>query len=207
MSKMPQLYPELQPTVEEILGLPIAEDRKPVLQMVVDHIRKKRELKEAVRLNFICTHNSRRSQLSQIWAAVAAYSFEIAIESYSGGVEETAFNELAVRALETQGFRIRKEGTENPHYMVSFASDAEPVLAFSKMYDDPINPSSGFAAIMTCSDADENCPYIPGTEARIPLRYEDPKAFDGSPQEGEKYLERSRQIASEMFYIFSRVAE
>lgn len=207
MSKMPQLYPELQPTVEEILGLPIVEYRKPVLQMVIDYIRNKRELREAVRLNFICTHNSRRSQLSQIWAAVAAYSFEIDIESFSGGVEETAFNERAFSALETQGFRIRKEGTENPCYLVSFAQDAEPVLAFSKMYDDRINPSTGFAAIMTCSDADENCPYIPGSEARIPLRYEDPKVFDGTAQASEKYLERSRQIASEMYYIFSRVAQ
>jgi arsenate reductase (thioredoxin) len=207
MSNMPQLYTELQPEVEEILGLPIAEERKPVLQMVIDYILKKRELQEPFRLNFICTHNSRRSQLSQIWAQVAAYSFEIAMESYSGGVEETAFNERAVRALETQGFRIRKEGEGNPRYLVSFSPDAEPVLAFSKMYDDPINPTTAFAAVMTCSDADENCPYIPGTEARIPLRYDDPKAFDGTAQESEKYLERSRQIASEMFYIFSRVAQ
>jgi arsenate reductase len=207
MSKIPQLYPELQPKVDEILGLPIAEDRKPMLQMVIDYIRNKRELQETVRLNFICTHNSRRSQLSQIWAQVAAYSFEIVIESYSGGVEEAAFNERALRALETQGFRMRKEGTGNPRYLVSFAQDAEPVLAFSKIYDDPINPSTAFAAIMTCSDADENCPYIPGTEARIPLRYDDPKAFDGTAQESEKYLERSRQIASEMYYIFSRVAQ
>ena len=207
MNKMPELYPELQPTLEEILGLPIAEDRKPALQMVIDYIVKKGELQEPVRLNFICTHNSRRSQLSQIWAQVAAYSFEIDIESFSGGVEETAFNERAVSALETQGFRIRKEGTENPCYLVSFAQDTEPVLAFSKMYDDRINPSTGFAAIMTCSDADENCPYIPGSEARIPLRYEDPKVFDGTAQASEKYLERSRQIASEMYYIFSRVAQ
>jgi arsenate reductase len=207
MSKLPQLYPELQTEVDEILGLPIAEDRKPLLQMVINYIRNKRELREAVRLNFICTHNSRRSQLSQIWAQVAAYSFEIVIESYSGGVEETAFNERVLRALETQGFRMRKEGAGNPRYLVSFASDAEPVLAFSKMYDDPINPSTAFAAIMTCSDADENCPYIPGTEARIPLRFDDPKAFDGTAQESEKYLERSRQIASEMYFIFSRVAQ
>lgn len=207
MNKIPQLYPQLQQSLDDILSLPIAEDRVPILLQIAEYIRAKIDLGKPVRLNFICTHNSRRSQLAQIWAQVAAYSFELKVECYSGGAEVTAFNERAVGALETQGFRIKKDGEENPRYLVSYAADAEPVLAFSKMYDDPINPNSGFAAIMTCSDADENCPYIPGAERRIPLRYEDPKAYDGTHEETEKYLERSMQIASEMYFIFSRVAQ
>ena len=58
---------------------------------------------------------------------------------------------------------------------------------------------------MTCSDADENCPYIPKAEKRIPLRYDDPKSYDDTPIESEKYDERSLQIASEIFYVFSQI--
>jgi arsenate reductase len=80
-----------------------------------------------------------------------------------------------------------------------------PIKTYSKLYDDAANAISGFAAVMTCSHADENCPYIAGAEARIPLRYEDPKAFDNTPEEAEKYDAHSLQIASEMLYVFSKI--
>ena len=58
---------------------------------------------------------------------------------------------------------------------------------------------------MTCSQADGGCPFIAGAEKRIPITYEDPKAFDDSPLEEAKYDERSLQIASEMFYVFRQI--
>ena len=58
---------------------------------------------------------------------------------------------------------------------------------------------------MTCDHADENCPFIPGCDVRLPIRYEDPKAFDDTPLEAEKYDERSLQIANEMFYAFKNI--
>ena len=58
---------------------------------------------------------------------------------------------------------------------------------------------------MTCSHADENCPFIPGAEIRIPVRYDDPKAFDGTDLMEAKYLERSKEIATEMLYVFSKI--
>ena len=58
---------------------------------------------------------------------------------------------------------------------------------------------------MTCDQADENCPFILGCESRIPIRYNDPKEFDNTPQQADKYLERSIEIASEMLYIFSQI--
>ena len=59
---------------------------------------------------------------------------------------------------------------------------------------------------MTCAHADENCPFIPGTEQRIPVRYKDPKTFDDTPEETAAYLNKSIEIATEMQYIFSSVA-
>ena len=195
----------LNANLESILSLSISDERKSFLQELIDYIKSKREKGQPIRLNFICTHNSRRSQLAQIWAQTAADYFEIPAFCYSGGVEVTACNERTIRSLERSGFIISKHGHSNPIYFILQDKDTRPIIVFSKLYDDVINPHGIFATIMTCSHADENCPFIPGAEARIPVRYEDPKEFDDTDVESTKYDERSQQIASEMFYVFSRV--
>lgn len=202
-----KLYPSLQEHIRKAEALTISEERKAVLQVLIDYIQKKIDQGLEINLNFICTHNSRRSQFSQIWAKVAAVHHGMDINSFSGGVEVTAFNERAVASIKRFGFKVSKEGDANPKYFVFFSDDADPIVTFSKVYDDAANVSSGFAAVMTCSHADENCPFIPGTEARIPVRYEDPKAFDDTDQETEKYDERSMQIASELLYVFSKISK
>lgn len=202
-----KFYDQLERTIEKALALPISEERLEVLQTLIDYIQRKVEAKEDINLNFICTHNSRRSQFSQIWAKTAAMSFGIHANCYSSGVEVTAFNERAVESIRRSGFQISAEREVNPIYQLSPGEGMESITAFSKLFDDEANTAEKFAAVMTCSHADENCPFIPGTEERIPLRYEDPKAFDDTPQEKEKYDERSLQIASELFYVFSRVKQ
>ncbi len=199
-------YPELQRTISNLHPQDLLEERKEVLQELIDYIQSKIDKKEPVFFNFICTHNSRRSQLAQIWAQVAAAFYRIEVSCFSGGVEETAFNERAVAAIRRAGFIAVKETVvENPVYKVRF-SDKFPVLkCFSKLYDKPVNKAPHFAAVMTCSHAEANCPFIPGTEKRIPVMYDDPKEFDGLPQETQKYDERSIQIATEMFYVFSKI--
>jgi len=201
------LYPSLQSHIEKALQIPITEERKAVLQEMIDYVQKKVDNNQDINLNFICTHNSRRSQFSQIWGKVAAEYYGIDINSYSGGVEVTAFNERAVASIKRFGFKVSQDGNGNPKYFVFYSDDADPITAFSKVFDDGANASKNFAAIMTCSHADENCPFIPGTEARIPVRYEDPKAFDDTPEEAEKYDERSLQIGSEMLFVFSRISK
>jgi arsenate reductase len=199
------IRPDLQAAIDMACKHGAAEDRKPLLQPLIDYIQGKVDQGATAHLNFICTHNSRRSQFSQIWAQTAADYFGVPARCCSGGVEVTAFNERAVASLKRSGFRVVAEGDVNPKYAVYYSENRPPIRAFSKLYDDPENTATGFAAVMTCSDADENCPFIPGTESRIPIRYEDPKEFDGTPQEALKYDERSRQIASEMFYVFSQI--
>jgi arsenate reductase (thioredoxin) len=170
-------------------------------------VQEKINARQPVYLNFICTHNSRRSHLSQLWAQAAAYYYGIDdVACFSGGTEATAFNSRAVNAMQDAGFEITKtkEG-ENPVYEVRFAEKANPVITFSKKYDDPFNHNKDFAAIMTCSHADENCPLVLGASARIALTYDDPKEFDGTPQEAAKYAERVHQIGREILYAFSRV--
>jgi protein-tyrosine phosphatase/arsenate reductase len=184
----------------------IPPSRKEVLKKIVDYVSLKKQQNVPVQLVYICTHNSRRSHLGQIWSAVAAYYYGIEnVTTYSGGTEATAFHPNAIFALKLQGFVIStEEKSSNPLYKVEFARDGY-TNCFSKVYDHDLNPKSEFAAIMTCSDAEENCPFIPGVEFKIGTTYDDPKAFDGTPEESDKYQERSLQIALECLYVFSLV--
>lgn len=207
MKNTKTLFPELDKTIRNLDISEISEDRKIILHPLIDFLQQKLDHKENIRFNFICTHNSRRSHLSQVWAQVmAAYFGTDNVNCYSGGTEATALFPMAAKALENAGCKIYKisEG-ENPVYSIKYGPNELPVIGFSKTYDHPFNPESGFAAIMTCSQADAGCPFISGAEKRIPLNYEDPKAFDGTPQQEEKYRERSLQIATELYYVFSKI--
>jgi arsenate reductase len=185
----------------------ISNERKQTLQLLIDYIQSKISENNNANLNFICTHNSRRSHLSQVWAQAAAHFYNIKnVHCYSGGTEATALFPMAAKTLENAGFEIQtlSEG-KNPIYGIKFAENEHPIIGFSKTFDDAFNPQSEFAAIMTCSQADAGCPFIPGTEKRIPITYDDPKAFDNTPQQAEKYKERSNQIATEMLFVFSEI--
>ncbi|MFT4983872.1 MAG: arsenate reductase [Flavobacterium sp.] len=185
----------------------IPPERKTILQPLIDFIQEKVEQEQEIRLNFICTHNSRRSHLSQVWAQTAAAHFNVKmVFCYSGGTEATALFPMVAKTLEHAGFEVHpiSEG-KNPVYSIKYGDDAQPIIGFSKTYDDSFNPQSAFAALLTCSQADGACPFIAGAEKRIPITFEDPKAFDNTPQQEEKYRERSVQIATELFYVFSKI--
>ena len=185
----------------------ISEERKRILQPLIEFISSKISKNEEVRLNFICTHNSRRSHLSQIWAQTMAYYYQIEnVFCYSGGTEATAMFPKVAETLANQGFEILKlSETENPVYAVKFAENEHAVICFSKKYNDDFNPKSAFAAILTCDSADENCPIVYGAEARIPIKYEDPKKSDGTPEMNETYFNRSLEIATEMKFVFENL--
>jgi arsenate reductase (thioredoxin) len=199
------IYPALQKAIKSLPYSQIDDNRKAVLHGLIDFIQHKVSSNQEVNLNFICTHNSRRSQFSQLWAQTAAFYFGIPANCFSGGVEETAFNKRAVAAIRRAGFKVTAQGEGNPRYTVTYAAGVRPLIMFSKVFAATGNPVADFAAVMTCADADENCPFISGAERRIPLRYDDPKEFDDTPQEADKYDERSWQIAAEMFYVFSKI--
>ncbi len=186
----------------------IPQERKELLQEVATYVEARIHAEETAELIYICTHNSRRSHLSQLWAKVAAdyYGIGERVETYSGGTEATAFNPRAVATMQRAGFDITKaKDGDNPIYDVRYAVDVPAQKAWSKKYADDANPQKDFAAIMTCSDADEACPIVFGASARIAIRYEDPKVADGTDEEAAKYDERCRQIATEMLYCFSLV--
>lgn len=200
------LYKEIEKTVSALDVNSIADDRKLVLQELINYIQSKINSKGEVLLNFICTHNSRRSQFGQIWTQVMAEYYKIPLESYSGGTEVSACHENTIQTLQKSGFEIKTiKAGENPVYTCRFSDQADPIHVFSKLHDDDSNPKEGFAAIMTCGHAEANCPFVAGCEKRIAITYEDPKEFDNTLQQEEKYMERSLQIATEMKYVFKQI--
>ena len=181
-----ELLKPIQKFTEALETQKLSEERKSILQPLIDYINSKKKEEKAIQLNFICTHNSRRSHLAQVWAQTMAAYFQIKnIECFSGGTEATAVYPMIIETLD--------------------ASEKAPILAFPKKYDDAANPTKDFAAIMTCSQADEGCPFVAGSEKRIAIMYEDPKISDGTHQQKEVYAERSQQIATEMKYVFSQI--
>ena len=201
------MYSKITSLIAKWKAVAISDERKEVLLPLVNYIQEKINADEAIRLNFICTHNSRRSHLSQIWAQTMAYHVGLKnVSCYSGGTEATAIFIKVLETLTSQGFQVLKlSENENPVVAVKFADNENPILCFSKTYDHPFNPSNQFGAVMTCNNADEGCPIVVGAEARFPIKYDDPKAFDGTPLQTEKYAERSLDIAREMWWVFSQI--
>jgi arsenate reductase len=185
----------------------ISAERKAILQPLINYIQIKIDKQEVIRLNYICTHNSRRSHLSQIWSQAMAYHFGIKnVFCYSGGTEVTAMFPQIVTTLTEQGFKIEPlSQTENPVYAIKYAENEPPVIGFSKIYQHHFNPISEFAAVITCSNADAGCPLVTGADARFRVQYNDPKAFDNTVEMEQKYAERSLEIAKEMWYVYSQL--
>jgi len=203
-----KVLPAIEQTIDKLINEfdQITDERKAAIAHLKIFINENKDAGNKILLNFICTHNSRRSHIAQIWAQTAAHYYGINnVETFSGGTEATAFNPRAVIAMKKAGFDIStsKDG-ENSVYKVKFSNDAPALTVFSKRFDDDFNPKTGFAAVMTCSHADENCPFIPGAK-RIALTFDDPKEFDGTPLEAAKYSERVHDIGREILYAFSQV--
>ncbi len=205
------LFPELHKycqALEAEFDL-IPTERKNELNRLSEYFAKKYQQKISPQVTVICTHNSRRSHLGQVWLAVGADYFQLpALATYSGGTEATAFNPRAVTALHRIGFKITSnEASTNPIYKIKWQEDMKPYAAFSKKYDIDSNPSTNFAAIMVCNSADKGCPIVHGADFRISLPFEDPKAFDDTALETEKYRERCRQIGREMLFVLEKLSD
>lgn len=205
-----KLYPDVQAYValraSEFDQIP--PERKQELQQLANYVGGCIAKGQDAKLTFVCTHNSRRSHLTQIWTQIAAAHHGVNhVQTFSGGTEVTACNPRTVAALKRCGLRfsIKVESSSNPHYAVAFSDREPPLICFSKVFNRAPNPSSNYCAVMTCSHADQSCPVAIGCDLRLAIRYEDPKVSDDTPQEAATYDERCAQIAREMLYAMSLV--
>ena len=202
-SKLSKLIKEL-----ELEFRLIPKERKVALKSLGQTILHHLQNRDAARITVICTHNSRRSQLAQLWLSVAAHHYNIEnIFVYSGGTEATAFNHRMVAAIARAGFEIIEiEKGENPKYNIPFTSTDELLdIYFSKKYDAIYNPQKNFIAILVCDTAAAACPIVHGASDRINLLYKDPKAYDDTDLETQKYDEKIREIGREMLYCIGTI--
>lgn len=207
MNAAPSLCPELLATCRQLVTEfhQIPQERRRLLEQLANYLIAKYRAGKTPQVTVICTHNSRRSHMGQLWLAAGADFFGLPeLRSFSGGTEATAFNPRAVDALRAVGFWIETEvAGDNPRYAVCWQKAQEPYRAFSKAYVTPPNPVENFAAIMVCTEADAECPYVMGCDYRLALPYHDPKAADGTPEEAARYLERAHDIGREILYCLN----
>lgn len=183
-------------------------DRRALLRQAVDPITVRLRENGKAQLVFICTANSRRSQLGQVWGKVAAAHYGLDVDTFSGGTEASACNPRTLAVLQRVGFEVETESKgDNPHYSLQYKKDEQPIELYSKRFSDEPNPQKNFIAMFCCDEADDACPMVSGALARVRLSYKDPKSADGTDDEIAAYNERSRQIAAEMFFLMGEVAK
>ncbi|MGX1023184.1 hypothetical protein [Flavobacterium sp. CS20] len=179
-------------------------ERKHQIKAIAETLKQQHSSKP-FQLIFVCTHNSRRSIFGQVWATVLADYYDIALESYSGGTEVSAVNDNAISCLRYLGFDAQKsQNTSNSIVEVNYGN-SNVIKCFSKLYNDAQNPSDNFYAIMLCEQASENCPFIPNALERFNLTYPDPKQFDGTTQQDEKYREVALTIGLELSFLIRQL--
>lgn len=190
---------------DSLTDLKIDKNRIKLLQSIALFIINEMKQNKRINLNYICTHNSRRSQLAQVWSSYATNYFKFSeVSSFSGGTMATAFYRNTVKTLQEVGFnfQILEFSHQNPVYSIGYKNCINPIIGFSKIYDHEHNRKP-FIAITTCSSADENCPFIPDAIQRFHLPFNDPKMFDNTLYQSDKYIETNKQIAGEIHFIFN----
>ncbi|WP_196893237.1 low molecular weight phosphatase family protein [Aureivirga marina] len=186
----------------------ITNDRKETLNDIAKAVLDEYLRNERVNLNFICSHNSRRSQFAQIWGNYAINFFSIPnMECFSGGTVVTALHRNTVKTLKEVGFRfdVKTFNHQNPEYLISYQDCKKPILAYSKLIEDQ-NNKSPYIAITTCNSIEKNCPLFTDCLAYFQLPYTDPKNYDYTALKNEKYNELNMNIASEMAFLFGYIA-
>lgn len=164
---------------------------------------------QPLHVTIICTGNSRRSMLGSVMGnASAAFQGMPEVRFHSGGTTPSAFNKRTIASLKRVGVVIEPTGEngskgpaggDNPKYLVRWGNSDQTshlqMVEFSKHYRDQVNPQTGFAAVLVCTEADGACPTVAGASARIPAPFEDPKKFDDTSDEASRYDERRDDIA------------
>jgi arsenate reductase len=184
----------------------ITEERKIVLQHLAACIRQSIADYDRVDMLYVCTHNARRSHFGQVAAALAAAFYGIEqVYTYSAGTETTHVHIQTIKAIEALGCTAHKmDETSNPKYQINFGG-ADLLTCYSKTIHDNVLPMHQYIAVMTCTDAEQNCPFLPLATFRIGLPYTDPKIADGTGNEALIYAACLEEILTESLYVFAQL--
>ena len=126
------------------------------------------EAGERVKVLFLCTHNSARSQMAEgLLRHLAGERFE----AHSAGTEATHVRPLAVRAMDEVGVDITSQESKT----------------LDRYLEEPFD-----YVITVCDAADEACPSFPGATNRLHWSFEDPSQAEGSEDERLAVFRRVR---------------
>lgn len=133
-----------------------------------------RKAKEVLKILFLCTGNSCRSQMAEGWARKLKGDV---IEAFSAGTETHGLNPNAVKVMAEAGLDISGHKSKK-------VADLE-----TKEFD---------YVITVCSDADQNCPVFPGKAVRVHHGFDDPPKLAKTAKSEEEALSHYRRVRNEI---------
>ena len=136
--------------------------------------------RQKIKVLFLCTGNSCRSQMAEGWARHLKGD---KIEAYSAGVEKHGLNQMAVRVMAEEGVDISNH--------TSKLVDELPVKEFDYV-------------VTVCSNAHESCPLFPGRAKVAHKNFDDPPRLTAGTKTEEEALNCYRRVRDEIKeYIIS----
>ncbi len=129
---------------------------------------------QKIKILFLCTGNSCRSQMAEGWARFLKNDI---IEPYSAGTEIHGMNPHAVSVMKEAGVDITSQHSKNVDEVMSIDFDV---------------------VITVCDSARENCPFFPGKAKRIHAGFDDPPRLAQSIDDPEKKLDCYRKVRDEI---------
>jgi len=131
-------------------------------------------MNDKIRMLFLCTGNSCRSQMAEGWAR---HLKSDVISPMSAGIEKHGLNPLAVQVMAEAGVDISN------HYSKTLTE----------------LPDLNFDYVVTvCGHAHENCPYFPGKTRVVHVGFDDPPSLAASLDSEEEQLNCYRRVRDEI---------
>ncbi len=141
------------------------------------------EAKGRIRVLFLCTGNSCRSQMAEGWAR--HLKGEV-IDAYSAGVDPHGMNPLAVRAMAEAGVDISGQRSKHVDELKDVRFDY---------------------VVTVCDQANEACPVFPGQTKRVHVGFDDPPRLAKSAKSVEEALAHYARVRDEIRAFVERLPE
>jgi protein-tyrosine-phosphatase/DNA-binding transcriptional ArsR family regulator len=142
------------------------------------HTKTEASKKAPIRILFLCTHNSARSQMAEgLFRKIAGDQVDV----FSAGSEPTSIHSLAIKIMSQIGIDLTKQRSKH-------------LSEFIGQYFDYI--------VTVCDRVREVCPIFPGDPEQIHWSFPDPVAIEGSLQTKEKaFADTANQLTTRIKYL------
>ena len=129
---------------------------------------------EKLKILFLCTGNSCRSQMAEGWARALKGD---ALEAYSAGIEPHGLNPLAVKVMAEAGVDISRHHSKHVDELRGVAFDY---------------------VVTVCGHAHEHCPIFPGPARVVHVGFDDPPRLAKSAKTEAEALDHYRRVRDEI---------